>query len=440
MQANCKIIKDVSNEKSSNFGGYEGKLPIHCNMRHNNISKEFLKTTRYDKSLFKYWILIFFILLNSFIPIKSQLSPDASISILTCAPGDELYSLFGHTAIRVKDPATETDYVFNYGTFNFNTPNFYLKFMRGQLNYMLSVTSYQHFLYEYQFSGRSVWEQTLDLTQNEKQQLFRALIINAEPENRYYQYHFFFDNCATRVRDMAIEFIPQGVNFEIPDYLENMTFRDAIAYYLQHRPWTKLGLDILLGQPTDDLVDKSSIQFLPDYLMWQFETATRNDNNQPVALEIQTVLEFQQDAQYPFLSPMLVLWTISLIIIAVTAWEYKRKIFLKWVNVVIFGFTSILGLLICFLWFFTEHSVTGPNWHLLWANPLHLFVIRAAWYNNRFNRYINLLVLVALVVLLTGFSFIPQYIPASLVPVWLVLIIRLLMVARVKPGPLKKND
>ncbi|WP_165921814.1 Lnb N-terminal periplasmic domain-containing protein [Natronoflexus pectinivorans] len=409
-------------------------------MRNHNHSKESLKANGFYKSHLKYWILSFLILLNSFSPIKSQLSPDASISILTCAPGDELYSLFGHTAIRVQDPVTDTDYVFNYGTFNFNTPNFYLKFMRGQLNYMLSVTSYQHFLYEYQFTGRSVWEQTLDLTQSEKQQLFRALIINAEPENRYYQYHFFFDNCATRVRDMALLFIPDGVSFEIPDYLEGMTFRDAIAYYLQNKPWTKLGLDILLGQPTDDLVDESSIQFLPDYLMWQFETAVRNNNNQPVILNTRTILEFDEESTYPILSPMVVLWIVSLIIIAISAWEYKRKIFIKWINVAIFSTTSILGLLICFLWFFTEHSVTGPNWHLLWANPLHLFVIRAAWYNNRINRYINLLVLMALVVILTGFSFVPQYIPASLVPLWLVLIIRLLMVARVKPGPLKKND
>ena len=179
--------KAIDNSKDSTFYG----------------PKQFFITLHLIITCRKYLILPAFVLLNSITPSKAQLSPSAQVSIITCAPGDELYSIFGHSAIRVNDSINQIDLVFNYGTFDFDTPNFYLKFMRGKLNYMLSMAPYDRFLFEYVYYKRSVWEQVLDLSEVEKNNLFQALIINAEPEHRNYHYHFFFDNCATRIRDMA---------------------------------------------------------------------------------------------------------------------------------------------------------------------------------------------------------------------------------------------
>src|SRR5690606_22569898 len=134
-----------------------------------------------------------------------KLSPRAEISIITCGPGEELYSSFGHSAFRVKDPALKLDFAYNYGTFDFNKPNFYIKFAQGKLLYELSVSYFEDFVYNYKIEGRWVKEQVLNLSQDEKNQLFNFLNINAQPENKEYLYDFFFDNCSTKIRDVLEE-------------------------------------------------------------------------------------------------------------------------------------------------------------------------------------------------------------------------------------------
>lgn len=375
----------------------------------------------------KYLILLPLILLNSFLPVQGQLSSDTKISILTCAPGDELYSIFGHSAIRIKDTVNDVDYVFNYGTFDFNTPNFYLKFMRGQLNYMLSVSTYDRFLFEYIYDKRSVWEQQLELSDLEKNNLYRALIINAEPENRYYHYHFFFDNCATRIRDMAADHVTGRVQFgRIPEQSDKkMSYRQAIASYLIYKPWTKLGLDILLGQPTDHPVDARSIQFLPDYLMLQFQGAIRKSDEKPIVNNTVTILDFNKNEIRSALQPDYLLWLAALIITLITWISYKKQKSNKWLDVILFTTTGVLGLLITFLWFFTEHTVTGPNWHLLWANPLHLFMIFGTSKVYTKFKPIYYLILAGVLITTLFFYIMPQFMPWSLLPLWLILCVRL---------------
>lgn len=158
-------------------------------------------------SKLRHLLLIFF----SFFTIltwgtESPSSPDSvRISLLTCAPGEEIYSLFGHTAIRYEEPARGIDRVYNYGLFSFNTPNFTLRFALGNADYRLGVEDYRHFAVEYEYFGRSVWQQTLNLTAEEQQQLITLLEENYRPENRIYRYNFFYDNCATRPRDKVEE-------------------------------------------------------------------------------------------------------------------------------------------------------------------------------------------------------------------------------------------
>src|SRR5580765_926960 len=106
--------------------------------------------------------LALFLIIFSF---KSFAQPNAShirLSIITCGPGDELYSLFGHTALRITDSSNNSDIVYNWGTFSFDEPNFYLKFLRGNLLYYVSADNFSDFLYEYSYEHRSVYEQVLN--------------------------------------------------------------------------------------------------------------------------------------------------------------------------------------------------------------------------------------------------------------------------------------
>ncbi|GAO28789.1 Lnb N-terminal periplasmic domain-containing protein [Geofilum rubicundum] len=381
---------------------------------------------RATKTYIKYGLLGVFVLLNSNAEIKGQLSKESSISILTCAPGDELYSIFGHTAIRVNDPKLKIDYIFNYGTFDFNTPNFYLKFLRGQLDYVLSVSTFDRFMLEYKQEQRSVWEQKLNISQEEKEKLFKALMVNYEPENRAYHYHFFFDNCATRVRDIIAEQVNDTIVFPDQTYIGEMTFRDAIGTYLQEKPWTRLGLDIILGAPTDDLIDASSVQFLPDYLMEQFAAAEMSPSGDPVIQEETTLQQFQIPSEQSFLwTPVLWLWILALFVLAYTWRCFKMKKSSHWLNVLLFSVTTVLGALITFLWFFTSHSVTGPNWHILWANPLHLLLIFPFLQNGSFSGIVRIVLALPVILLLIVFPFLPQYMPPVLWPVWFMMATRI---------------
>ena len=134
-----------------------------------------------------------------------QLSDQAKVSIITCSPGNEMYSVYGHSAIRVNDPRLNYDVAFNYGIFDFSSPNFLYRFCAGQTDYLLGAYRFDTFLNEYQQDKRSVFEQELNLTAKEKQAVVDFLVWNAQPENRVYRYNFFFDNCATRVRDVIAD-------------------------------------------------------------------------------------------------------------------------------------------------------------------------------------------------------------------------------------------
>ena len=191
-------------------------------------------------------------------------SSQARVSLLTCAPGNAVYSAFGHTSIRVIDPTTNKDVVYNYGIFNFNTPGFYLKFARGMLKYMVARYPTIYFLREFQNEKRRVLEQEINLTPAEKKQFLDVLEDNLiDPKKRYYLYDFFYNNCASQVRDiLKQEFNPIAPKEAAPD----STFRQMLDIYIADQPWIDLGIDLLLGVPVDKKADAFNQMFLPDYL------------------------------------------------------------------------------------------------------------------------------------------------------------------------------
>lgn len=206
---------------------------------------------------------------------KTAATDSVRVSLLTCAAGGEIYSLFGHTAIRYENYTRGIDAVFNYGMFNFNAPNFIFRFALGETDYQLGVTDYEHFAAEYNYLGRDVWQQTLNLTEEEKERLIALLTENYRPENRVYRYNFFYDNCATRPRDQ----IERAINGTL-QYADNMTanstgisFRDLLHKYSEGHLWSRFGMDLCMGSKADEPINRRLVMFVPFYMQEYFNKA-----------------------------------------------------------------------------------------------------------------------------------------------------------------------
>lgn len=300
------------------------------------------------------------------------LSGEAEISVLTCSPGRELYSLFGHTAIRIRDTARHYDRVFNYGTFDFSTPHFYLKYARGLLLYQLTESSFPCFIYAYQMEGRSVYSQTLQLDLEDKQRLFDLLTENSRPENRSYLYNFLFDNCTTKSRDLLTASMPETIDWKAVD--RNRSFWNLLDEYLQTSPWVQWGIHTILGQRGNRRATPFQYMFLPDYFKTGLDSACYNGHRLVGKTQI---LHQAPDMRthtpwYGQPAPVFALGTVLLIVLLALL---KSRSGLDAVSVLAFLITGILGGLIVFLGGFTRHPITAPNWNILWANPLNIVAL-----------------------------------------------------------------
>jgi hypothetical protein len=351
-------------------------------------------------------------------------SDSIRISILTCAPGDQLYSMYGHNAIRVRDNAIGTDLVFNYGTFDFNTPGFAIKFMRGKLPYLLSVARYEDFIYEYTYFQRDVMEQELALSQEQKSGIISFLDENMRPENRAYAYDFFQDNCATRLRDIIEKHTDGLVWPSASDSLK--TFRQIIKEYQQDRPWTNFGIDLILGAPADEVASLREQAFIPDYLADMMEGAIiQVSEERPLVLKTNEVLSFEkkQDSNFASGSPFFVFLIIligELRFYFGSANNLQRKL-LMYLDHAFLILITCASLLMIFMWFGTDHSPTKYNWNILWANPLWPVWWYASVYKKSYTKFcFNILQLALIMSFLNavpGLQFLPQYFHPAILPV-----------------------
>ncbi len=378
------------------------------------------------KSFYRILLLIHFSL---FIVLSSsaQDSSHLRISLLTCSPGEELYSTFGHSAYRIVDSSAAfndgyRDVVYNYGTFNFDDDGFYLKFVRGKLLYYISAENFQDFQYNYQTSGRGITEQVLNLTPSEKIRIQQFLNDNLREENKYYKYDFFFDNCTTRLRDILKKnhdssFAEKAV---MPP---GTTFRQAIYQYLDRgdKQWSKLGIDILLGQPCDRVMTAQQMQFLPDNLMKSLDSA-----NHPLILSHQSLYAFTEEHAKSSLFNPLILFSLLLVIIALLSLSKNKfaQKFLQGFDGILFFCTGLLGFILLFMWFATDHSMTKNNFNLLWAWPMHIviaFFVNSA--NSNVKKYFAITA-VGMVMVLLAWFFLKQHLNVALIPFVLLLIHR----------------
>jgi hypothetical protein len=373
--------------------------------------------------------IIYLLCLLSFsfnLTAQSKLSEQAKITLLTCSPGHELHTLYGHTAIRINDPVAGFDLVFNYGTFDFETSYFYLKFANGNLKYKLAYGQFSRFLLSYQYEKRGVWEQTINFSQAEKQKFFDAILLNAKPENKFYRYDFFFDNCATRVRDIIIDNTDGEVVYDTKD-VESFTYRDIIHQYEANYPWISDGLDVILGMKTDDDANQFNQMFMPDYLMQHLSSAKiSGEEPRPLLGEPKVILPFNAEATSSGIKPSLVFWLLFALSLLLAYYEIKRNKPVVLLNRFILLVTGIVGGLIFFLWFLSRHSVTGDNFNILWAFPFNLFVaFLAGWFfkSKPFKFFLLFLMVSALIPLVFAWA-IPQYLPAMVYPICLLIVSR----------------
>ncbi|WP_066631780.1 Lnb N-terminal periplasmic domain-containing protein [Labilibacter marinus] len=375
---------------------------------------------------------IFIFLFSSVFAAPIKLSDDAQISILTCSQGDELYSAFGHSALRVSDTANNIDWVFNYGTFDFNTPNFYLKFANGQLKYILSISEFKHFLPEYFKSNRSVIEQVLNISATDKQKLFEALMTNYKPENRYYKYDFFYDNCATRIFDIIDENIEGGIILiEEPSDVTSRSFRMYLHHYLAQLPWVETGLNTILGYPADKIATQKESTFLPDFLMDVIDVAqvqSDDGNSKSIVLEKRILLEFEANNSNTFsLTPVFVFFLLLVVVVVFSI--IKKRNALSSLDRVLFFVLGFIGVLISYLWFVADHSATGYNYNVLWSFPSFLFLAFANS-NKELYQWVLKLNLIIVIVFIVGFTIIPQSFPLATIPVALIVGYRLFSIIR----------
>ncbi|WP_375579408.1 DUF4105 domain-containing protein [Marivirga tractuosa] len=310
--------------------------------------------------------------LNGIAQYNTNLSESAEISLITVSPGNDLHSNFGHSAVWILDKERNLSIVYNYGIFDFDTPGFYMKFTRGKLDYRLGAGSINYLVNSANAENRSVFQQKLNLSYKQKKAIYAYLVNNIQPENRYYKYDFFYDNCSTRIRDLLEDVLGEGLVWE--KEAEGYTFREFLDIYLENKPWQDFGIDLALGQPTDDLADKRNEMFLPDLLMMHFDEATYNDK--PI-VEDKIILyeaEKNEDAASFQILPEYITWFLCLFGIFLSVRHHKSKLSDVWFNRLLFIITGLVGCLIFFLWFLSDHVATVNNWNIIWAFPLNLFL------------------------------------------------------------------
>lgn len=373
------------------------------------------------------------ILAHSFI-CTSAYSQDSSrlrISLLTCTPGQELYSTFGHSALRVIDSNAVSDIIFNYGTFDFNDPDFYSKFIRGKLLYVLSTERLEDFLFTYQMENRGVTEQLLDLTGPEKINIKYFLAENMKEENRWYKYDFTFDNCTSRLRDIIVKY--KEPHPQLPAIMpSNFTFRNGIHHYLDSNKhhWSKLGIDILLGSRMDKTMTSAQQQFLPDNLMYALDSTK---NTRIIASKKDLFIAQKTTDKFSWFTPLLLFSFIAIIwILAGFSNNKMLKAVLKVLDWFLFFTVGLLGILLLFMWWGTDHFMTKDNYNLLWALPSHVvmtFFIRSKknWVKIYF---LSTAVLYAALLLL--WFFLPQQLNTGLIPVVILLLVRSFRIQRNK--------
>jgi len=365
---------------------------------------------------------------------QAFLNDQAIVSLLTTTPCDNaVYTLYGHTSIRIKDsiaPGQIFDYVFNYGQFDASKPNFVYHFAKGELDYILAFYKYEDFASDRQLMNSSVYEQVLNLTQTEKEELLMTLLMKAQPENRNYRYNFFFDNCATRPAQLIEQIINGQIVYQ-ENPAEGKTFRDIINDCTRNSPWQTFGCDLVLGIPTDRTVTLYESFFIPEFLQKAYSDAqiiNLNGTKRPLVLATYLLIEEIPDEETGnfFLTPWISSLLLLVIVFGSTLIEWRSKKYFRLVDCLLFFMAGIAGCILFFLCFLSEHPSIWPNISIVWLHPFQLigvvlFAVKKLHKVAYFYHFINF---AALLLMSLAWIFIPQHLNIAFIPLIAALLLR----------------
>ena len=330
----------------------------------------------------------------------SSFKPRIQFSIITCDAGEDIYTIWGHTAIRVVDSVNNSDIVFNYGTFNFNEPNFIAKFLKGDLLYFVSVNNYSDFLYEYQFEKRNVYEQVLKLNTAEKIKWYTALQVNMMGDNRFYLYNFISDNCTTRVKDGLFK----NTNFQATS-LPVKSYRSEVvsAPYKQGLPWIGLGIDLLLGAYSDQKPSDNQAGFLPFLLHTQIASTGR------LVLK-ENVLTYASEKPVSSNSPIYILLALLLFYAFCSKWNslITQRI-AKVIDVILLVSFTVGGSLMVYMSLISKHTACHQNYNLMWMHPLYFIALVFYFIPSKAIGQIGLVFFASIVGLVLTSYWLPQH-------------------------------
>lgn len=353
----------------------------------------------------------------------------ARLSLLTCSRGDVIYSLFGHTGIRYEDTAKKIDVVFNYGIFSFGSPNFTYRFAKGVPNFMLGLFDSSSFVTEYLSENRTVWQQTLDLTNDEKKTLITLLQENYQPQNRMYRYNYFFDNCATRPRDLVEKSICGKLIY--PSVDGRMSFRNIVHESARGHEWDRFGMDLCLGVGADRPISYREEMFAPLYLMDAFARAVIKDEEgreRPLVSKTKEIVSQQYvEEEKPFpLTPMRSALLLFICVAVVTIYGLRRRETFWGVDLVLFAAAGLAGCVIAFLSCFSEHPAVSPNYLIFVFHPLHLLLLPLFLRKEirGYRSYYHLANAIVLTLFIAIWPINPQYLNLAVLPLALCLLVR----------------
>jgi len=363
-----------------------------------------------------------------------QLSKDTTVSVITFGPGNNLNDAFGHNAIRVK--SRFFDIAYDFGRYDFDAPNFYLNFARGKLNYLQGKNNYKNLISLYKNEDRSITEQTLNLTTTQKQDLYNTLEANYKKNQGAYLYDFFYDNCATKIRDIVETTLDGQLVYNVPKDYQEQTFRQLIDHNLHWNTWGSFGIDIALGSIIDRKATAREQLFLPEKVNVFFNNATLKNNSQKLVINSNAIYTKQgingNKVSTFLISPLFILVIVASVILFITYKDYKNNTRAKGLDMTIFIITGSVGVLLFLLWFATDHTATAYNYNVLWAFPISLFcilqILKATpkkWYIA----YIKFMILMLCLMVMHWTIGVQRFAPA-LVPLIIALAIRYIYLLR----------
>jgi hypothetical protein len=374
----------------------------------------------------KIMFILAFIVASGYIHIYPQGNSTTLAYLVTCAPGTETYSIYGHSALRITNPVTGSDSIYNWGVFDFSTPHFAWKFAKGRLDYMLDVNAPQSFLGEYFYEKRSVYEQKINLEADEMAKLLDLLKENQKPENAKYRYDFFYDDCSTRIRDLLEKSIGSRLIYPTDGEKNQPTFREMTGKYQRPYPWLKFGIDLIMGSPGERKTTLRDRMFLPIDLQDGLSQALVNRGGRMVPLlrNPEILLQFDPPAiKSRFYTTPVFLFTILLVVIIILLSLNQSKNFNRILDLVLFAAFSALSILMIFFNFFTDHIQMRWNLNIIWLSPFVLLCLISLILNKEWKSWFRVVFFLCLIAFLIQLVF-PRGYNTAFIPLVVILMTR----------------